>query len=142
MKTQFFWVTKVLNMKKIILFSVLTLVACSNSGNAETFSIRECNEIANEINSTMSNMHVDSITILKNAICHRPSKLNYMYQMTVSATEDEVNFVGMRRKNIQTWCTDPDMRFLLERLSGVAYTYRDKNGIYIGEYGFKKSDCG
>ena len=129
-------------MKKIILFSVLILVACSNPGNAETFTIRECNQLANEINSTMSNTYVDSITILKNAICHRPSELNYFYQMTVSATKDDFNFVGLRRKNIQIWCTDPDMKFLIDRLSKVTYTYRDKNGSYIGEYGLTKSDCG
>lgn len=142
MKTQFFWVTKVLNMKKIILFFVLTLVACSNSGNTETLTLRECNEIANELNSTMSNMHVDSLTIFRNAICHSPSKLNYIYKMTISITKDEVNFAELRRKNIQSWCTDPDMKFLLDSLSGVAYTYYDKNGTYIAEYDLKKSDCG
>ncbi|MCS5551624.1 MAG: hypothetical protein NZ811_08935 [Gammaproteobacteria bacterium] len=97
--------------------------------------------MASEVNSTMSNMKVDSITILKNAVCIYPVILNYNYDLTISASKVDMDFASMKKINTQTWCTDPDLRFALDRLTGVAYTYRDKNGAYVGKYEIKKSEC-
>ena len=128
-------------MKKLIFLSFFILISCSYPDFDENFSIRECNEIASEINATMSDMSVDAITILKNAVCHRPAKLNYMYEMKIIISRDKFDIQSLKSKNLQTVCTDPNMRFLLDRLSGVGYTYRDKNGSYIGEYEIHKSEC-
>lgn len=68
-----------------------------NFVSAETFSLRECNEMASEVNSTMSNMKVDSITIMKNAVCIYPVILNYNYDLTISASKVDMDFASMKK---------------------------------------------
>ena len=107
----------------------------------QTFTLRECNELASEVNEPISNMQVDSITILRNAVCLPPATLNYYYDLTIVATKDDIDFAILKRNNTQVWCTDPNMRILLDSLTSVAYTYRDKNGTYIGRWSSRKSEC-
>lgn len=123
------------------IYVMVFLLVLPNFVRAETFTLRECNELASEVNAVMSNMQVDSITILRNAVCFPPATLNYYYDLTIVATEDDIDFAILKRNNTQTWCTDPNMRLLLDSLTSVAYTYRDKNGTYIGQYAIKKSEC-
>ena len=123
----------------IIIFSLFGTEVQANKLNNE-----ECNLLANEINKSLANMHVDKVTILNTSFCARDAHLTYMYTVTENVTRN----VFKKRMNqelkpivINSWCTDPDMFFLMEMLDSITYNYRSDNGNYLGEYTIDESYC-
>jgi hypothetical protein len=127
-------------MKRLILIAGLLLGGCSDTA-ADKFSLKDCWEVANHINENMSNFKLDEQTILKHAICTLPVKLNYIYELTIDAADAKLDFQPLRSKLLNTWCTSPDMRILLDAATSIVYTYNDINGKYVGKIEISDSEC-
>lgn len=127
-------------MKRLILIAGLLLGGCSDTA-ANKFSLKDCWEVANYVNENMSNLKVDEQTILKHAICTPPVKLNYMYELTIEAADAKMDFQLLRSKLLNTWCTSPDMRILLDAATSIVYTYNDRKGKYVGKIEIFDSEC-
>ena len=124
-------------MKKLF-FSLIIIIP--SLAYSENMTLAECNAMASEINK-LTPMNVDQATILQGVICTNPVEIMYNYKLTISASPSDINFNFLKNSILNAWCTDPDQIWLLERVSGVKYKYRDINRSYLGELVFSINEC-
>lgn len=121
-----------------ILFAIFT-----NSVFAAKLTARECNDVASEVNKTMSEMNIDEITTLKNAFCPNDANLQYNYEVDLDITQSEFRNIipDLKNPNINAWCSIPELKNLIVLLDSVGYRYFKKNGEYLGMYKFTDKSC-
>ena len=116
-----------------ILLTVFFFTVLINSLFANNLSNRECNELASEVNSALSNMHIDKVTIFENAFCPSNAKLIYNYKLTqdISQSEFEEVIADLKTKNITVWVI---ITLILIALFNVFESSSDKGGGNVIAY--------
>ena len=129
-------------MKRILLLSVITTFLI-NPLYSKNISNRDCIEVASEVNSSHAGMKLDQITIFENAICPTDANLIYNYRITMDISSEifKIAIPEMKTKNINTWCSDPTFKELIQVLDSVGFKYKNNNGAYLGKYTIDKSYC-
>lgn len=122
----------------ILLLSLVCFTAL-----AKNATMAECISLTTEVNKSLPQM-ADKVTMLEGAACLPSGKrviLLYRMRLVVSK-KDLPNYSTTKLKNmlIQTWCTSPDQREILEVLD-IRYNYLDKLGSFIEEIDVKILDC-
>lgn len=125
------------------IFPFILFIIYTNSVFAEKLTNRECNEIASDVNNSMSDMQIDEITILKNTFCLSGANLRYNYELDSEISKSEFKDVIplLKNPNINTWCSTPELKNFIVRLDSVGYRYYKKNGEYLGMYEFTDRSC-
>jgi len=125
------------------IFLLIFFITFTHSAFAAKLTNRECNEVASIVNQSSSNMHLDSITILKNASCSSQAHLRYNYSVDTDFSKSEFKdaIPTLKNPNMTTWCTHPDLKPLLVLLDSVEFSYSKPNGEYLGAYGFNERSC-
>lgn len=113
-------------------------------GQAGALTLRQCNQVASEINKTTP-MNVDAYTVLKNTVCVRAGGrlvLNYYYELDIRNKPQfsQADLETLRPSMTSQWCTSPDLQALF-RVVDIKYSYRNAAGRYLGEIGISRNDC-
>jgi len=124
------------------IFLLIFFITFTNSAFAAKLTQRQCNEVASAINQS-SPMHVDAITILKNASCPSQAHLRYNYSLDTDFSKSEFKdrIATLKNPAITAWCTTPELKDLLVLLDSVEFSYSKTNGEYLGAYGFNERSC-
>ncbi len=125
------------------IFSFIIFIILPNSVFAEKLTSRECNEVASEVNYSMSEMQIDEVTTLRNAFCSTGANLQYNYEVDLEISKSEFKDVipFLKNPNINAWCSTPELKNLIVLLDSVGYRYYKKNGEYLGMYEFTDRSC-
>ena len=124
-------------MKKLLLYLIISIPSLVYS---KDITLAECNAMASIINQSTP-MNVDEVTVMQSVVCTYPAEIIYNYNLTITARPNDINFNILKNSILNAWCTDPDQIYLLERVSGVQYKYRDINNTYLGELRFTMDEC-
>ena len=124
-------------MKKLLLSLIIFIPSFVYS---EDITLAECNAMASIINQSTP-MNVDEVTVMQSVVCTYPAEIIYNYNLTITARPNDINFNILKNSILNAWCTDPNQIYLLERVSGVQYKYRDINNTYLGELRFTMDEC-
>lgn len=124
-------------MKKLVLSLIIILPSLVYSKN---ISLEECNSMASIINESTP-MNVDEVTILQNVVCTYPAEIMYNYNLTIPANPSDIDFSFLKKTILNSWCSDPNQIYLLERVSGIQYRYRNVNQTYLGDFRFSIDEC-
>lgn len=132
-------------MKKLLFISsFLVLIGLNTESLYAKITLKDCNEIASEVNRTMAGMQIDEITVLERSVCVSGPVLIYTYSITSSQIDTQI-FNLMKPElsvtNLNTWCTDPDLKILFDELESVNYKWYSQNGVYLGEVSISSYNC-
>ena len=119
---------------------ILTVVASCGSESVKTLTVEQCSQITADINKTVPQI-INRFQTLDGVICGEQANNVYMIY---SYTTDINTFKAQRAsKYLETkrWCTNPNQKVVLERVSYVAKAYYDRFGKFLGELTFSRDDC-
>lgn len=106
-------------------------------------SLAECSAVASEVNKSTPRA-IDQATTLINAYCYQGARavhLQYRNKLSVpTGSVDQAKLDSARPRTVASWCTDPTMRPLLNRVN-IEYHYSDSVGRYIGKIEVSRTDC-
>jgi len=125
---------KSLSFGLVLCLSVATPISVA----AQKISYKTCMELSQNINMQLPlriNRDVLGTTTYCSNMKGVPS-LNYHY---------ETSFVdidrGEKKRKTQTFCTDKELRFLLQHLNSVVLHYFSSSGVKIGEIEISTKNC-
>lgn len=129
-------------MVKFFVIILLLSLSCVASF-AKNATMSECISFATELNKSLPQM-ADNVTKVEGAACLPAGKrviLLYRMRLIVSK-QDMSNYstVKLKKMLIQTWCTSPNQRELLEALD-IRYNYLDERGAFVDDIDIKVLDC-
>ena len=128
---------------KLVLAQAMLMTLLIGSSSARADLLTDCNQTASEVNRSTPQV-LDNITTLINAVCFRDGgavTLSYRNRLTVNpGTVTQANLNNLRPGMVNSWCTDPDMRVLINQVN-IQYTYSDAAGRFIGKIDLSKRDC-
>tara|TARA_R110002126_G_C10436630_1_gene498570 strand:+ start:450 stop:833 length:384 start_codon:yes stop_codon:yes gene_type:complete len=126
-------------MKSLTFFLVLLLsIVAPTNASAKKISYKTCMKVSQGINEQLPlriNRNVLGTTTYCSNMKGVPS-LNYFYETTFTVTDrDEA------KKMTQRFCTDKELRFLLEHLNSVVLHYFDPSGRKIDKIEISTKHC-
>ncbi len=102
--------------------------------------LAECNDVASSINQSAPQA-IDKITTLVNSACFADGRsVVLQYRMRLSVTGQQVDLNRLKPNMVNSWCTDPQLRPLLNYIN-VQYSYSDPQGRYIGRVDISQRNC-
>lgn len=102
--------------------------------------LAECNDVASSINQSAPQA-IDKITTLVNSACFAEGRsVVLQYRMRLSVTGEQVDLNRLKPNMVNSWCTDPQLRPLLNYIN-VQYSYSDPQGRYIGRVDISQRNC-
>jgi len=119
------------------------LISTSITSYAANATFAECVAFADEVNKSFPQM-ADKITKIEGVVCLPEKKrvtLMYRMKLTISKLEaTNLSMANAKKSMIQTWCTAPEQREVLEALD-VRYSYLDSSGSFFEKIEIKITDC-
>ena len=128
---------------------IFTMVACSPTSTNGKMTLKQCMELAGELNQTSSNLPIDDITILRNTFCTNSDGIEFIYNYYLTDDLDDVEtseladaiISEMKPNATQSWCTTPDLEPLIMAVDRVGLNYSKSNGTFITKYSISMDDC-
>ena len=117
-------------------------IACTGFASPALASglLAECNDVASSINQSAPQA-IDKITTLLNSACFEDGRsVVLQYRMRLSVTGQEVDLNRLKPNMVNSWCTDPQLRPLLNYIN-VQYSYADPQGRHIGRVDISQRNC-
>lgn len=121
----------------------LILMAIVASSSAGATSMEACKNTSKITNQYLPQKK-DSITTVKSTACFPGnSKNKFIYLLEVSTSlhnAKKVNFGEIKRDVINTLCTDPNTRALINAYD-VEYRYYTNDGTFVASYMISSNEC-
>ena len=141
---QFLWfIGADMKFMKLFFSQALFLALMVGSVSARADLLTDCNQTASEVNRSTPQV-LDNITTLLNAICFKDGgavTLSYRNRLSVNpGAVTQANLNNLRPGMVNSWCTDPDMRALINQVN-IQYTYSDAGGRFVGKIDLSRRDC-
>lgn len=132
-----------MKLLKLVLAQAMLMTFLIGSSSARADLLTDCNQTASEVNRSTPQV-LDNITTLLNAVCFRDGgavTLSYRNRLSVNpGAVTQANLNNLRPGMVNTWCTDPDMRVLINQVN-IQYTYSDAAGRFVGKIDLSRRDC-
>ncbi len=132
-----------MKLLKLVLAQAMLMTFLFGSSSARADLLTDCNQTASEVNRSTPQV-LDNITTLINAVCFRDGgavTLSYRNRLSVNpGAVTQANLNNLRPGMVNSWCTDPDMRVLINQVN-IQYTYSDAAGRFIGKIDLSRRDC-
>lgn len=129
-------------MRKILISLLLTVAPAVNAQTSSS-AFSTCKFVADKARKSLP-IQIDSLTKMVNVTCvelfDRPLLL---YVAEVKLTSDYLHAIDLQSIKpvvLNTWCTDPNMRVVLEMFD-VNYRYYLIDGVFIGDIKLKNTQC-
>jgi hypothetical protein len=111
------------------------------SGQTEGAVEQAIEQAAIEIRKQLP-MKVDKITTLQNVIsAGNTLQYHYIMDVDVKTLDKNVFKINMRKSLLHNICNQKDMVFTMNLGGNYLYLYKDKNGLYIDDFKFRKNSC-
>ena len=128
----------------------------SNTYESNVISLDVCKDISSEVNRAMPT-RVDEVTTTTTTMCipeYKNKSASLMYMRTIDTnsplwteyTNNDSEIIKSIMKNnedelLNGFCTNPDMRMLLDGLVSIIYNYSSIDGTHITKFSINKNDC-
>ena len=125
-----------------ILKILLVLVCLFPTGTyAYTYNQKQCSQIADIVNKTTP-MNIDQATKLVSTACSVISgKATFTYSYELNFTPTAKLPKDFQEKVIKKFCSNPDTREFLDRLTLLHMDYYLQNGTFFDRIKFSNANC-